>query len=360
MLLFVAAGGLSAAEEAPKAIPGEMPEAPRFATADEHWAHLEKLQSAGPKRAPSREEQLKLLMEWFGAQATSAAAFVTTYKDDPRMWNAVVIALRSNLQLRQIAGEQPRKEDHEAVEAILASPEPSAEVKGEAAFVAVMLRTELFDPNDPASFRPFHNAVKDYLRTYPTHPLAGEVREAQFQILHSYDTPEHETLLKELASSTDAATAGAAQELLAKRARLAELKAKPLELKFTAADGSEVDLAKLRGKVVLLDFWATWCPPCIAEMPNVVSTYEKLREKGFEVIGVSLDEDKAQMEATMKKFKMTWPQYFDGAVWKNKITQDFGISSLPETWLLDRKGMIRDTGLRGENLGAAVEKLLAE
>jgi hypothetical protein len=53
------------------------------------------------------------------------------------------------------------------------------------------------------------------------------------------------------------------------------------------------------------------------------------------------------MEATMKKFKMTWPQYFDGAVWKNKITTDFGITSLPETWLLDRKGMIRETNLRG-------------
>jgi hypothetical protein len=276
---------LVAADEATKSATAAAPDAKRFDSADEHWAHLEKLQGNGPKRAASREEQLKLLMEWFSEQALSAAAFATTHKDDPRMWKAVVMALRSELQLRQVSGEQPRKEDHEAVEAILASPEAPAEVKGEAAFIGVMLRTEHFDPADPASFKPFHAAVADYLRNYPAHPLAGEVREAQFQIINTYDSPDHRALLTELANSSDAATAAAAKDLLAKRARLTELRSKPLELKFTAADGREVDLAKLRGKVVLLDFWATWCPPCIGEMPNVVSTYEKLREKGFEVVG---------------------------------------------------------------------------
>jgi thiol-disulfide isomerase/thioredoxin len=112
--------------------------------------------------------------------------------------------------------------------------------------------------------------------------------------------------------------------------------------------------------VVLVDFWASWCGPCIGEMPNVVSTYQKLHGKGFEILGISLDQDKAAMEAALTKHEMTWTQYFDGAGWQNKISSAFGIQSIPAAWLIDKKGMLRETGLRGEALGAGVEKLLAE
>jgi alkyl hydroperoxide reductase subunit AhpC len=95
-------------------------------------------------------------------------------------------------------------------------------------------------------------------------------------------------------------------------------------------------------------------------MPNVVSTYKKLHDKGFEIIGISLDQDKAAMEGALKKQEMTWTQYFDGAGWQNKISTAFGINSIPAAWLIDKKGMLRETGLRGEALTTGVEKLLAE
>jgi alkyl hydroperoxide reductase subunit AhpC len=95
-------------------------------------------------------------------------------------------------------------------------------------------------------------------------------------------------------------------------------------------------------------------------MPNVVAAYKKLHEKGFEIVGVSLDQDKGKMEAAMQKHSMTWPQYFDGKGWQNKISSEFGIESIPAVWLLDKKGMLRETGLRGAALAATVEKLLAE
>src|SRR6204780_1062417 len=70
---------------------------------------------------------------------------------------------------------------------------------------------------------------------------------------------------------------------------------KPLDLKYTAVDGTKVDLATMRGKVVLVDFWATWCPPCRGEVPNVVAAYKKYHDKGFNIVGISLDQDKSAL-----------------------------------------------------------------
>jgi len=140
---------------------------------------------------------------------------------------------------------------------------------------------------------------------------------------------------------------------------LAELKSKPLDLKFKAVDGTEVDLAKMRGKVVLVDFWATWCGPCVGEVPNVVKTYEKLHPKGFEILGISLDKDQSKLDAFTKDKGMTWPQYFDGKFWENDISTRFGIRSIPAMWLVDKKGMVVSTNARGK-LEELVEKYLAE
>jgi thiol-disulfide isomerase/thioredoxin len=136
------------------------------------------------------------------------------------------------------------------------------------------------------------------------------------------------------------------------------LKMKPMELSFTATDGSQVDLASLRGKVVLIDFWATWCPACMEEAPTVVSVYHALHDKGFEIVGISLDFDRSQLDATTREKGMVWPQYFDGQAWNNVIARKYGIHTIPAIWLLDKSGRLADTDGR-EDLQGKVEKLLA-
>jgi thiol-disulfide isomerase/thioredoxin len=124
--------------------------------------------------------------------------------------------------------------------------------------------------------------------------------------------------------------------------------------------GQPLSVGALQGKVVLVDFWATWCGPCVAELPNVMKAYDKHHGDGFEIIGISLDSDKAKLDKFTKDKKMTWQQFFDGQGWGNKLAGQYGVNSIPATYLLDGEGKIIAKDLRGDALEAAVAKALAK
>ncbi|MCC6673456.1 MAG: TlpA family protein disulfide reductase [Planctomycetes bacterium] len=130
----------------------------------------------------------------------------------------------------------------------------------------------------------------------------------------------------------------------------------------TAMSGATVDLAALQGKVVLVDFWATWCRPCMDEMPNVVALHRKYRDRGFTVVGISLDRPGAAAEIARvaKELGMEWEQIYDGGYWQAKLAVENDIRSIPATFLLDRQGKVRHARLRGGELAAAVARLVEE
>jgi len=124
--------------------------------------------------------------------------------------------------------------------------------------------------------------------------------------------------------------------------------------------GNPLSVAGCKGNVVLIDFWATWCPPCQIELPNILATYKKYHDQGFEVIGISLDVDRQQLEKFLKIQQMTWPQYNDGKFWDTKLVLKYGVTQLPSTYLVDGRGIIIAKELRGDALEAAVAKALAK
>ncbi len=129
--------------------------------------------------------------------------------------------------------------------------------------------------------------------------------------------------------------------------------------------GRELSLSQYQGKIVLIDFWATWCPPCMEEMPNVIAAYEKYHNRGFEIIGISLDheEDRAKFPKFLTDHKMPWRQYFDGKFWDNELVIQYGIQArsdgIPASYLLDGSGKIIAISPRGADLASAIEAALA-
>ena len=129
------------------------------------------------------------------------------------------------------------------------------------------------------------------------------------------------------------------------------------DFQVTDLSGESLSLSQYRGQVVLLDFWATWCPPCIAEMPNVKKTYAKYKNHKFEIIGISLDRSIAPLEAYIASEGLTWRQYWDSSV---KISNMYNVSAIPSTFLIDGAGIIRRVNLRGPALETAVGELVRE
>ena len=316
----------------------------QFKTGDELWAHIQELKNGSKPK--SKEEYIKLLTEVQEAEAD----FLKRFPKDQHHWEAKLEEATLSSILAQLGrpGFDAAKVEAVATEIIGASGVPE-ETKREARFL--LLQKSLTKGGDAE----LESKIAAFAKDYPNNPMSDALRIKLAKNLQSSDPAKAEALLNEAAKSSNESLAASAQSAL----RMKNLTAKPLELKFTAVDGSEIDLAKFRGKVVLLDFWATWCGPCMMEVPNVVAAYQKYHGKGFEIIGISLDQDKEAMLKVTNEKGMSWPQYFDGEGWKNKISSSFGIDSIPAMWLINKKGIVVNTDAR-EDLEGSLKKLLAE
>ena len=137
---------------------------------------------------------------------------------------------------------------------------------------------------------------------------------------------------------------------------------KPLQ-NFRVKDhqtGKMISPDAMKGKVVLIDFWATWCGPCIAKLPSIKAAHKKLSPKGFLVFGVSLDDNQEKMETMVKAREMNWLHHYDGKKWKNELVVKFDVHSIPANLLVDRQGIVRAVNLRGIEVATLAGELLKQ
>lgn len=196
--------------------------------------------------------------------------------------------------------------------------------------------------------------IASLIEKNPAEPRIISLQLARAGLLLRFDHPKGMALLEDLMKAPDQNLADAARRRLLK----AEMIGKPVDIRFTATDGSTVDTQALRGKVVLIDFWASWCPDCIREMPTVRKAYQKYKDKGLTILGISLDKDEQALSNFVAKKLIPWPQYFDGKGWETELAMKYGVSAIPEMWLINQEGAVISTEVPIEQLDQKIGELL--
>ncbi|MGO9528656.1 MAG: TlpA family protein disulfide reductase [Verrucomicrobiia bacterium] len=331
----------------------------QYKTADELWNHLQTLENTPPVN--DRAQYLQQL----GSLQSALLEFETRFGSDPRRWDAKLLRVQVESMRARVEG---RPADNAAslrvARDIVSATDASSSTKTEARFLIAKTHLEALARSgksmDPAARAEVEADIAQLRKDYPDDQRTAVLQLELALFLEQRDPSAAETMLRTLEASQDIHVAAVAQQHLASFESTRQLAKAPLDLKFKAVDGTDVDVAKLRGKVVLVDFWATWCGPCRMEIPNVVATYNQLHKDGFEIVGISLDQSKEKLLGYTQRTGMTWPQYFDGKGWANDISSRYGINSIPAAWLVDKKGLVRTTQARGGNLATQVKALLAE
>ena len=297
----------------------------------------------------------KKLAESAGQAADRVKEFYAKFPEDARVADAREQEQRLLAMAVQMGDTNRLKQVEAAEQARLNDPKLSEEDRLE--LRVQQLQRGLDEGKDSTNALPQVEAMVRTLRKeFPNRPeVLGMMMNVAEGWLGKGDFTKTRALAQEVVKADlDPELTGNAKGVLKKLDRVG----KPLALKFKGLDGKEVDLGQLTNKVVLVDFWATWCAPCMTELPKVKAAYEKLHAKGFEILGISFDEAKENLERVVQGEKIPWAQHFD-ASGENPFAKEFDIASIPTMWLVDRKGVLRDLNAR-EQLAEKVEKLLAE
>ena len=321
-------------------------------TEDPRWRRLEEALSARPagtEREARWQESAELA--WELQQA---------YPADPRRWRAWDTLLRSTPRFTEGSTEQRTWREREA---------SLAEAATSAADAPEVLRELFAGKKVSALVLPYTNGVlpPDWeSRLLP--PIerlaadfpAGSAAFVYFSRLVGAVEARFPGAMPALAARMEASPNARVRELGAARRSVLQALEKPLDLVFTALDGRRVDTSAWRGKVVLVDFWATWCVPCINAMPKLRELYARYHAQGLEIVNISVDQAAARpaLEKLVARLELPWPQAFDGQGPRTEYAVRYGVGPIPHVLLAGRDGMIAAVNPPGDRLEAEIRRLL--
>ena len=313
------------------------------------WSDLSDIESLDPSLDPEarRIAARDLLHSKLVHLHPAVDEFLKRYPQDPHHWNALL------LRVLFLRGEEGISDDsaNNTLQQIAHAPDAPADIKRQARGALLQDSLEKSDPSAGLTDA-LDKELSAYEKDFPDDTTCAQFVNLRLRLLQN--TPEKITpALAAMSKSPNKSTAEIA-------ARQLEIHTRPLDVKFTALDGREVDFAKLRGKVILIDFWATWCEPCVAKLTQLLAIQKKYRDKNFQLIGVSLDESRPDLEEMIRERGIDWPQAFDGKNMEGALPRHFGLLELPTAWIVDKKGFGHELTDPDADLDAEIARALAE
>ena len=326
----------------------------KLKTADALYDYIDKnatTEDIQPDDALTHDEQVaqvrKLVDGKIALLRPAIDTFLKQYPQDPRHWEVQLQRVFFLKDAENISDE----DSVNTLKAVATAPDASNNAHHRARAVLLQNDLEEVDPSKGLT-DDLEKELAAYEKDFPDDESGKDLVQLRVRLLQAGAPDKINPTLETLTRSPNKSTAEAAGAQLT-------IRTKPVDWKFdNAVDGKAVDLSKLHGKVVLLDFWATWCAPCMAKLPEIVALNKKYQDKGFQVVGVSFDQDKDALLKVVKAKHMDWPEYFDGKSFDGETAVRFNVDAIPDAWLVDRQGFLHPVD-READLDEEISKLLA-
>jgi thiol-disulfide isomerase/thioredoxin len=325
--------------------------------ADSAWSQLQELKEKTNEKVPVGTNAVEFYAGREKSLHDAAAEFAQHFPNDAHkpqalLWKIDTTDFEGSVEQRLALLRQNETDERSILDEAALPPDLRYQTQR-------TILTQWLDNPDlittPGQAADIEERIADLLRTNPTEPRAVSFQLARAELMLRFDHEKGLELLQDLINGPDQNLGDAAKTRLLK----VQIIGKPVDLQFTALDGSSVDLQALRGNIVLVDFWASWCPDCIRDMPAVRRTYQKYKDKGFAVLGISLDKDEQALSNFVAKKLIPWPQYFDGKGWENQYATKYGVRAIPEMWLINQRGEVVSTDISAEQLDQRIQQLMS-